>query len=219
MDMLRKLHFFSVQCPEAVAPANGSVTVDSNIYTYSCDSHTGYELIGESTRTCLESDGNTNCKFILVVCLVNDYFLAGTEICTEGSIRLVEGFVAEGTVQYCHNGTWGWVCGDSWTVDTAEVACRQLGLPSSGKSNYCSYSIRSIVMKNDAFYIGAGFGSYYKPLPTADPYYLKTLDCEGTEQNLGQCNISYGTWCRWRNGTGLNGLDYDVATVVCPDCK
>ena len=60
-------------------------------------------------------------------------FLLGSKVCAEGSVRLTEGSASEGTVQYCHDGVWGWVCRGSWTADTAQVVCRQLGLPDSGE--------------------------------------------------------------------------------------
>ena len=61
-------------------------------------------------------------------------YYSGTKGCADGLIRLVEGSTAtEETVQYCNNGVWGWVCGDSWNADTARVACRQLGLPTSSR--------------------------------------------------------------------------------------
>lgn len=64
---------FTVQCPEAVAPVNGSVTENNSTATYSCN--TGYELVGESTRTC-ESNGTwssaePNCKPCIHACMMN----------------------------------------------------------------------------------------------------------------------------------------------------
>ncbi len=44
-----------VQCPAPNAPVNGGVTLEGSIATYSCDA--GYELLGEPTRTCSQTEG------------------------------------------------------------------------------------------------------------------------------------------------------------------
>ena len=149
-------------------------------------------------------------------CFYDPNVLLGSKLCTEGDIRLVEGSQTEGTVQYCHNSKWGWVCGDSWTVTTAQVACKQLGLPSSGKF----VLNRSPCNTTEFLLVGVIFSSYYKPLPNAGPYYLKSMTCSGAEQKLDQCSgINHGTWCKWQAGTGPNGWDYYVAKMKCQECK
>ena len=55
--------------------------------------------------------------------------------CTEGEVRILNGVNnAEGRVEICFRGGWGTVCDQMWDVTDASVVCRQLGLPSSGKS-------------------------------------------------------------------------------------
>ena len=52
--------------------------------------------------------------------------------CTQGAIRLQGGTTTQGRVEICINNTWSTVCDDLWGTTDARVACRQLGLPSSG---------------------------------------------------------------------------------------
>ena len=73
----------------------------------------------------------------------------------------------EGRVEIYMNGSWGTVCDDSWNLQSARVACRQLGYPhaleASGSSRF-----------------GPGTG----------PIHVDDIACTGTEQSLFECRFS-----------------------------
>ena len=63
-----------------------------------------------------------------------------TTTCSRGAIRLLDGLAANsGRLEICINNVWGTVCDDLWGSMDAQVACRQLGLPSS--STYVCHSV------------------------------------------------------------------------------
>lgn len=59
--------------------------------------------------------------------------LAAIERCGTGAIRLQGGGDnSTGRVEVCLGDTWGTVCSNSWSVEDAKVACRQLGFSQNG---------------------------------------------------------------------------------------
>ena len=66
------------------------------------------------------------------------YLCAAPPECEEGSLRLMDGAIDnEGRVEICLEGVWGTVLSSSnWTSLEAHVACKQVNLGTSGKSEY-----------------------------------------------------------------------------------
>lgn len=63
-------------------------------------------------------------------------FAFSIENCTEGSIRLSNGANnLQGRVEVCVGNKWGTVCHNYWNNVDAQVVCKQLGHPNSGKIN------------------------------------------------------------------------------------
>ena len=53
--------------------------------------------------------------------------------CQDGDLKLVGGISEnEGRLEVCFDQRWGTINGDGWTHTDTQVACRQLGLPTSG---------------------------------------------------------------------------------------
>ena len=80
-------------------------------------------------------------------------------------MRLVDGTTdLEGRVEFLHNGTWGTVCDDGWSLPDAYVVCRSLGFYRAISATCCSS-------------FGEGSGDIY----------LDNVECTGTEARLEDC--------------------------------
>nr|XP_058953300.1 deleted in malignant brain tumors 1 protein-like [Pocillopora verrucosa] len=81
------------------------------------------------------------------------------------SVRLVDGDNPfEGRVEVFHNGSWGTVCDDDWTLKEANVVCRQLGLDGA-----------SSAVEGGRF--GKGSGKIW----------MARVKCFGNERRLSDC--------------------------------
>ena len=71
-------------------------------------------------------------------------------------------------VEVCHINVWGTVCGDSdWGIADAQVACRQLGLPSTGGT---PLTVSAVPDDNRVSW-------------------LRSVRCVGTEGSLFYCDV------------------------------
>jgi len=88
------------------------------------------------------------------------------------TVRLVNGPTEhEGRVEVYHNDEWGTVCDDEWDSNDAQVVCSELGFG------------QAIAVRENAFY-GQGSGKFW----------LKNLNCVGTEWTIRDCSHEYGGW-------------------------
>ncbi|NXH16559.1 WC11 protein, partial [Bucco capensis] len=105
--------------------------------------------------------------------------------CTDREkIRVVGGENrCQGRVELWFRGSWGTVCDDSWDMQDAEVACRQLG---------CGPAVS--VLDEAAFGEGTG------------PIWLEQVECRGTEAALQDCWAQPGDsgGCRHKEDAAVN---------------
>jgi deleted-in-malignant-brain-tumors protein 1 len=134
-------------------------------------------------------------KFCFAIAVLYTVLFAGqcNDDCQHGSLRLVNGTTSNrGRLEICINFIWGTVCDDSFDINDARVACRQLGYEVDQGQNV-SYNI-------DAYY-GQGSG----------PIWLNHLYCTGNEQSLLDCR-KFGDI---GNHYGCNSHVEDVS-INCP---
>ena len=104
--------------------------------------------------------------------------------CTQGAIRLQGGTATSGRVEICNNNIWGTVCDDLWSGSDAVVACRQLGLPTTGATALTGSDVPD----------GAG------------QIWLDNVMCLGTESRLLDCPASSlgSNSCRHEEDVGVD---------------
>ena len=101
-------------------PGSGPINMDNVQCSGSEDFLVNCTYLG--THNCIHSeDAGVTC--------------GGVAQCNNSDIRLVgSSSTMEGRVEVCVNGAWGTVCDDFWDYRDAQVACKQLGLPYTGKT-------------------------------------------------------------------------------------
>ncbi|NXX80020.1 DMBT1 protein, partial [Urocolius indicus] len=93
-------------------------------------------------------------------------------------LRLVNGSNScLGRVEVFHNHKWGTVCDDTWDLEDAAVACRELGCGTA---------------------LSAPGSAHFGPGP--DPIWLDGVHCTGSEAALTECRL--GTWGEHNCGHG-----------------
>ncbi|XP_065193123.1 proprotein convertase subtilisin/kexin type 5-like [Sycon ciliatum] len=110
-------------------------------------------------------------------------------------IRLAGGTNTSGRVEVLNllTGQWGTVCDDGWSLASAHVACRLLGLGPA------IASINELNRTTDAH-------TAYFPLVSnvSVPILLGSVDCEGTESTLYECaNDSPASYCVHKEDAGV----------------
>ena len=99
------------------------------------------------------------------------------ELNQDGALRLVNGTLTdddgrkcEGRLEILLNGEWGTICDDYWTVENADVACRQLGFVGGAVDDWHRFR-----------------NSFFPPGASDQQIVLDDTNCEGYESNLLDC--------------------------------
>lgn len=72
-----------------------------------------------------------------------------SEICSEGSIRLIDGdIVQEGYLEMCLDGVWGRICSYGWDTTDSYVACKEMGYPGTDIGEYTEGCMNACVYRH-----------------------------------------------------------------------
>ena len=115
--------------------------------------------------------------------ILSQYYVDHTATNEDAPIRLMGGGANYGRVEVYHNGKWGTVCDDHWTINEAKVVCRQLGFSSASQASCCAKY---------------GQGS--------DPVWMDDVYCQGGEAMLSRCRFP-----GWEKHDCSHGEDASVA--------
>ncbi|XP_038051810.1 deleted in malignant brain tumors 1 protein-like [Patiria miniata] len=112
------------------------------------------------------------------------------------SVRLTNGNTPfEGRVEIHHDGQWGTVCDDGWSIEEASVICRKLGYPPASRAWQSAH-------------FGQGSG----------PILLSNVACNGTEPNINLCEHSgwFSHSCNHADDAGVTCGESLNANVSSP---
>ena len=97
-------------------------------------------------------------------------------------MRLIGGSSGnEGTVEVCHNKTWGMVSGLGWGEEDARVTCRQLKFLVDGIESHFISVLSLIYSAGSHSYVDSPFG---KPRRTV---HFSSVQCVGNESRITDC--------------------------------
>lgn len=129
--------------------------------------------------------------------------------CTYGDLRLVWGQGPfEGNLQICINGTWGWVCHNSFGTPDAKVVCAQLGYNNIGTTiNIIIVNLTTVVAIASRYFTW----SYFGWANASAPIWLDRMYCVGNESSLLSCPRQYAI--------GYATCNYNALAGVLCECK
>ena len=109
-------------------------------------------------------------------CFTNSFDKAGFFLAL---VRLVNGSSPyEGKVEVYYQGRWGTVCDDGWSIEEANVICRQLGYPAASRA-------------------------WQSARVSPESGLSLNISCNGSEFNIDQCD--HGEWDYSGCSHGLDG--------------
>ncbi|KAM8807333.1 scavenger receptor cysteine-rich type 1 protein M130-like [Eudromia elegans] len=121
------------------------------------------------------------------------------------ALRLVGDSSCAGRLELLYNGTWGSVCANGTSADTATVVCQQLGCGAAG---------RLVPAPENAGGSGPAWLSWVKCVPGADSLWR----CPSAPWHLQPCDSAGDTHitCDWQ-AAGTTGPPTPATATLCPD--
>ena len=171
-----------------------------------CSSGTEHRLTQCSYSSITQSSSTRYEEYSSVGVICQGNTLAPTE-CDHGDVRLVGGQrMSEGRVEICARGYWATTCNSNWDIVETKVACKQLGLPTSGGLSYytVTFSHSAGFQHPHSKYIGS---EYVSGSPFGSNYQLPiiSVSCSIRNSNLSQCSFfTQLSSCNRRNNIGIH---------------